>query len=110
MQRKTNGDCDAGAYHGRGQAAQCIRNRALSLADGDDHLVEKANVELLTDGVQDRAYQQCAEQTLSHGTERVDAVAFGGQNNVLALEEIFEFTHFSHPFIRMSNLVSILYY
>jgi hypothetical protein len=65
----------------------------LALAQGDDDLVQEANVELLTDGVEDGANQQCTEKTLRHCAQRVNAVTLAGEHDVLAFEEIAEFAH-----------------
>ena len=50
-------------------------------------------MELLTDGVENGAYQQGAEKTLCHGAKGIDAVALAREQNVFSLEEIADFFH-----------------
>ena len=82
-----NGDGHGGAAHKGGQAADGIGDVLCDLA------CEEADVELGTEGVEDGADQQRAEQTLGHGTQGVDAVPLGGEDNVFTLEKGFEFFH-----------------
>ena len=60
---------------------------ALSLAQGDDHLRQKPDMKLLTDGVEDGPHQQGAEQPLGHGAHGVDKVPPGREHDVLPGQE-----------------------
>ena len=82
-----------GSHHGAGQAAQRVGDRPFALAHRDEHPGQKADVELGTDGIENRAHQQRAEQPLGHGAEGVNAVAFSGEDNVFSSQKILEFPH-----------------
>ena len=66
---------------------------ALTGADGDNGVLQKGNAELLTDGVEDGAHQQRAEQTLGHSPEGVDAVALEGEDHILPGKKFFPLVH-----------------
>ena len=51
-------------------------------ADGDDHIVQKSDVELLAQSVEDSAHQQGAEQAMGHGAKGVNAVTLQGEDHV----------------------------
>ena len=89
----TNGDRHCRTDHQRGAAANRIADRGLTLAEGEDDGVEKTDVELLTERVEDRADQQRAKQTLRHRAERVDAVAPQRDLDVLSLQKVPESLH-----------------
>ena len=87
LQGIADGDRHGGAAHGR-----CI---------GAD-VNEPLNAQLCAQGIEDRADEEGREQTLRHGAERVDPVAFRRDHNVLAGEEallvLFHFVSFPFPF------------
>ena len=89
MQRGADGHGDARADHRGGEAADGVGDRA----DGDDGRGQKADVQLLAEGIEDGAHQQRAEQALRHGAERVHAVLLEGADDALAGEKGFEFIH-----------------
>ena len=82
-----DGDGHGGAAHERGQAADGVGHLFRDLA------AEEVDVELGADGVEDGADQQRAEQTLGHSAQGVDAIPLGGEDDVFAFEEGFEFFH-----------------
>ena len=52
-------------------------------------------MKLRTNGVDDGADQEGTEKSLCHCGERVDAVAFGGDLDVLAFQKCCQFFHTS---------------
>ena len=93
MQGKANGNGDARANHSRGQTADGVACRPFSGTDGDDDLVQEGNAELLTNGVENGAHQQRAEQALGHGAQSVNSVTLHGKYHVFAQEKFFQFVH-----------------
>ena len=83
-QGKADGDGNTRANHSRSKGADGIVDRAFAFADGDDDLVQES---VLTNGVQDCAHQQSAEQALGHSAQSVNAIALEGEDNVLSLEK-----------------------
>jgi hypothetical protein len=102
MQRKSNSNCNTWTNHGRGKTANGIAEDIFTLFDGDDGFVEKGDAHLAK-GVENGAYQQGTEKTLSHGAQRVNAVSLEGKDNVFAAEKCLEFVHgFSLSFSRLN--------
>ena len=66
--------------------------------DGDELGGEKADAELAAQGVQNRPDEQRAEKALGHGPQGVDAVALGGDHNVLPPEKSSNCFHIYHLF------------
>ena len=93
MQGEADSHRDARAHHGRAQAADGVADGTFPFADGDDGVLQEGNAELGADGIEDRAYQQRAEQTLRHGAQSVNAVTLEGEDHILALTEFFPFFH-----------------
>jgi len=87
-------------HHGRAQAADGIAHRALTLAEGHDHRLQKADVELLTDGIENGTHQQRAEKALRHGAHGVDEIAFGGEYHILPFQESANFIHIRTSYFR----------
>ena len=100
MQREADGHRNAGAYHQGSQTTDGIADLigAGSVLNGHDGGLQKANVELLSQGVEDGAHQQGTEQTLGHGTKGIEAIALGRKNDVLAFEECADVCHLIHFF------------
>ena len=97
LQRTGDGHRHAGAYHGRTQPADGVVHRAVALTDGDDDGVQKPDVELLPDGVENRSHQQRAEQSLCHSAHGVDEIALCGENDVLTAQKRPYLFHASIP-------------
>jgi hypothetical protein len=93
VQRIADGYRHRWADHQRCAAADRVADRGVALAEGEDDRVEKTDVELLTECVENRADQQRAEQALRHRAERVDAVAPQRDFNILSLQEVPEPLH-----------------
>ena len=84
-----DGDGHSRSAHKGSHAANGIGD----LVNLDNGSSEKADVELGTDGIEDSADQQRAEQPLGHGAQGVNPVPLGGDDNVFASEEAFEPFH-----------------
>ena len=65
----------------------------ITLSDGYDGFVQKPNPQLLTQGIQDRSHQECTEQALGHGSQRINAVAPERNDHIFSSEETFDFFH-----------------
>ena len=72
-QRIADGGGHSRTYHSRCQTTDGV-SRLTYLADG---ICQKSDVELCAQGIQDRTDQKRTEQTLRHGSQRIDTVAFG---------------------------------
>ena len=93
VQRIADGRRHRRADHERCAPADRVADRGVALAEGEDDRVEKTDVELLTERVEDRADQQRAEQALCHRAERVDTVAPQRDLNILSLQKVPEPLH-----------------
>ena len=93
VQRIADGHRHRRADHERCAPADRVADRGVALAEGEDDRVEKTDVELLTERVEDRADQQRAEQALCHRAERVDTVAPQRDLNILSLQKVPEPLH-----------------
>ena len=87
LESVSDGNGHGRAAHEGGHAADGIAHAV----DLNDFGGEEADVELTSDGVQNRADQQRAEQALSHGAQSVDAVPLGGDDDVFAFQECLDF-------------------
>ena len=72
--------------------------RALAFSDGDDDFIQRPDAELLAQRIQNGSHQQRAEKALGHGAEGINAVAAGGDEDVFAFQEFFDFGHFCFIF------------
>lgn len=54
---------------------------------------QKGDVRLLAQGLDDGADEQAGKQPLGHGAHGVDAVAMGGENDILAFAEFLDTCH-----------------
>ena len=98
----------------RGQGEEHQGGRLEGAADGHGHsraahgggviahVHQEGEPRLLSQGLDDGADEQGAEQALGHGAQRVDAVAPGGEHDVLALEERVDSFHFFEPLVFFS--------
>ena len=93
-----DGHGHAGTYHGGSKTADGVAQFVRALFDDHDGLIQEADAELGTDGAEDGAHQQGAEEALGHGAEGVDAVALEGKDDVFACEEFLELFHFLFSF------------
>ena len=100
MEGVADGHSHAGTHHGGSQTADGVADFVLTggVLDGHNDLIQETDVELCTDGAEDGAHQQGAEEALGHGAEGVDAVTLEGKDDVFACEELFEFFHVVSPF------------
>ena len=75
-----------GTAHRGGQTAY----RIVNSRNRGDRLRQRPDVELGSQGVDDRSDEERTEETLGHGAEGVDAVAFEGDFDVFAFHKCFE--------------------
>ena len=86
LQRVADGGSHGGAGHRRAQR----RHAVLRGTDGGDRLHEEIQMELGAQCRQDGAHEERTEETLCHGTERVDAIASQRDLNIFFLQKLFD--------------------
>ena len=92
-------------HQGRGLegVADCHSHGRAAHGGGEvAHIHQEGDSRLLPQGLDDGADEQGAEQALGHGAQRVDAVAPGGEHDVLTLEERVDSFHFFEPLVFFS--------
>ena len=93
LQSLTDGHGHGRAHHQRAETADGVIEGHVTLLDGQKCVSQKADAELLADGVQNGAHQQRAEQALRHGGHGVDKIALGGEGDVLPRQKCPDFFH-----------------